>query len=69
MRTAVVLVLVAVAIVALPLVAPAYYVTLMLPFMAYGVVLLGLTSSLATPASCRSGTRSSSASAPTPGRC
>ena len=42
MRTAVVLVLVAVAIVALPLVAPAYYVTLMLPFMAYGVVLLGL---------------------------
>jgi len=30
------------AILALPVVAPAYYVTLMLPFMAYGVVLLGL---------------------------
>ena len=42
MRTAVLLILVAVAIVALPLVAPAYYVTLMLPFMAYAVVLLGL---------------------------
>src|SRR5262249_9931059 len=41
-RTAVVLVLVAVAIVAVPVVAPAYYVILMLPFMAYGVVLLGL---------------------------
>jgi branched-chain amino acid transport system permease protein len=30
------------AIVALPWLVPAYYVTLMLPFMAYGVVLLGL---------------------------
>ena len=30
------------AVVALPWLAPAYYVTLMLPFMAYGVVLLGL---------------------------
>ncbi|PYM43665.1 MAG: branched-chain amino acid ABC transporter permease, partial [Candidatus Rokuibacteriota bacterium] len=26
----------------LPVVAPTYYVTLMLPFMAYGVILLGL---------------------------
>ncbi|MET0852472.1 MAG: branched-chain amino acid ABC transporter permease [Candidatus Rokuibacteriota bacterium] len=42
MRTTVVLVLVAVALLAIPLTAPAYYVTLMLPFMAYGVVLLGL---------------------------
>jgi branched-chain amino acid transport system permease protein len=41
-RTTVVLVLVAVALLAIPLAAPAYYVTLMLPFMAYGVVLLGL---------------------------
>jgi branched-chain amino acid transport system permease protein len=40
--TTIVLVVVALAIVALPAVAPAYYVTLMLPFMAYGVVLLGL---------------------------
>jgi len=38
----VVLAVIAIAIVALPAVAPAYYVTLMLPFMAYGVVLLGL---------------------------
>jgi branched-chain amino acid transport system permease protein len=30
------------AVAALPLVAPAYYLTLMLPFMAYAVVLLGL---------------------------
>ncbi len=29
------------ALLILPLVAPPYYVTLMLPFMAYGVVLLG----------------------------
>jgi branched-chain amino acid transport system permease protein len=33
---------VAAAVAALPLVAPAYYLTLMLPFMAYAVVLLGL---------------------------
>jgi branched-chain amino acid transport system permease protein len=33
---------VAAALVALPLVAPAYHLTLMLPFMAYGVILLGL---------------------------
>jgi branched-chain amino acid transport system permease protein len=37
-----ILALVVLAIVVLPLLAPAYYVTLMLPFMAYGVVLLGL---------------------------
>jgi branched-chain amino acid transport system permease protein len=30
------------AVLVLPLVAPPYYVTLMLPFMAYGVILLGL---------------------------
>ena len=42
MRAAAVLALVSVALLAIPLVAPAYYVTLMLPFMAYGVVLLGL---------------------------
>ena len=42
MRTTVALALVAVALLAIPLAAPAYYVTLMLPFMAYGVVLLGL---------------------------
>ena len=41
MRTPLVLSIVALAILALPIVAPAYYVTLMLPFMAYGVVLLG----------------------------
>ena len=43
MRTPVVLALVGIAMLAIPpLVSPAYYVTLMLPFMAYGVVLLGL---------------------------
>ena len=42
MRTAVTLAVLAIAVAALPLLAPAYYVTLMLPFMAYGVVLLGL---------------------------
>ncbi len=42
MRTPAVLSLVGIAALLIPLVAPAYYVTLMLPFMAYGVVLLGL---------------------------
>ena len=42
MRTTAVLTVVAVALLVVPLAAPAYYVTLMLPFMAYGVVLLGL---------------------------
>jgi branched-chain amino acid transport system permease protein len=41
-RTPLVLAMVAAAILVLPLVAPPYHVTLMLPFMAYGVVLLGL---------------------------
>jgi branched-chain amino acid transport system permease protein len=41
-KSTVVLALVALALLAIPLAAPAYYVTLMLPFMAYGVVLLGL---------------------------
>jgi len=41
-RTAVALAVVIGAVVALPWLAPSYYVTLMLPFMAYGVVLLGL---------------------------
>lgn len=41
MRTAVVLGVVGAAVVVLPLVAPPYYAILMLPFMAYGVVLLG----------------------------
>ncbi|HEX6080106.1 MAG TPA: branched-chain amino acid ABC transporter permease [Methylomirabilota bacterium] len=41
MRTALVLVAVGAAVLILPLVAPPYYITLMLPFMAYGVVLLG----------------------------
>lgn len=41
MRTAVVLGGVGAAVVVLPLVAPPYYAILMLPFMAYGVVLLG----------------------------
>jgi branched-chain amino acid transport system permease protein len=41
-RTSAVLSLVGIAVLALPRLAPAYYVTLMLPFMAYGVVLLGL---------------------------
>jgi branched-chain amino acid transport system permease protein len=40
-RTALVLGIVGAAILALPLVSAPYYVTLMLPFMAYGVVLLG----------------------------
>jgi branched-chain amino acid transport system permease protein len=40
-RTALVLVAVGAAVLILPLVAPPYYITLMLPFMAYGVVLLG----------------------------
>jgi branched-chain amino acid transport system permease protein len=40
-RTALVLVAVAAAVLILPLAAPPYYITLMLPFMAYGVVLLG----------------------------
>jgi len=38
----VILALVTLAVLVLPLVAPAYYVLLMLPFMAYAVVLLGL---------------------------
>ena len=42
MRTPVVLSLVGIAFLGIPVLAPAYYVTLMLPFMAYGVVLLGL---------------------------
>ena len=42
MRTPIVLALVGIATASAPLVSPAYYVTLMLPFMAYGVVLLGL---------------------------
>ena len=42
MRAPVALALVTLALLALPAAAPAYYVTLMLPFMAYGVVLLGL---------------------------
>ena len=42
MRTPVALSLVGRALLALPVLAPPYYVTLMLPFMAYGVVLLGL---------------------------
>jgi len=41
-RRAGVLALVALAIAALPAAAPTYQVTLMLPFMAYGVVLLGM---------------------------
>lgn len=41
MRTAVVLGGVGAAVLVLPLVAPPYYAILMLPFMAYGVVLLG----------------------------
>jgi len=41
-RTPLVLAMAAAAILVLPLVAPPYHVTLMLPFMAYGVVLLGL---------------------------
>jgi branched-chain amino acid transport system permease protein len=40
-RTPVGLAVIGVAVLALPLVAAPYYVTLMLPFMAYGVVLLG----------------------------
>jgi branched-chain amino acid transport system permease protein len=40
-RTALALATVGAAILVVPLLAPAYYVTLMLPFMAYGVVLLG----------------------------
>ncbi len=42
MRTTVVLSLAGLAMLSLPVVAPTYYVTLMLPFMAYGVILLGL---------------------------
>ena len=42
MRGRLVLALVVLGLLALPLVAPAYYVLLMLPFMAYAVVLLGL---------------------------
>ena len=41
MRTPLALATVGAAILVVPLLAPAYYVTLMLPFMAYGVVLLG----------------------------
>jgi branched-chain amino acid transport system permease protein len=41
-RTPLVLAVVVIAILVLPLVSPPYYVTLMLPFMAYGVILLGL---------------------------
>jgi branched-chain amino acid transport system permease protein len=40
-RTALVLIAVGAAVLILPLAAPPYYITLMLPFMAYGVVLLG----------------------------
>jgi len=42
MRTSGALSLVGIALLGLPVLAPTYYVTLMLPFMAYGVVLLGL---------------------------
>ncbi|HWM77026.1 MAG TPA: branched-chain amino acid ABC transporter permease, partial [Methylomirabilota bacterium] len=42
MRTTIVLSLAGLAMLGLPVVAPTYYVTLMLPFMAYGVILLGL---------------------------
>ena len=42
MTAGLVLALVALALLALPAAAPAYYVLLMLPFMAYAVVLLGL---------------------------
>ena len=42
MRTPVALALVGIALLGLPVLAPAYHVTLMLPFMAYGVVLLGM---------------------------
>jgi len=41
MRTPLALATVGAALLVVPLLAPAYYVTLMLPFMAYGVVLLG----------------------------
>lgn len=41
MRTPFALATVGAALLVVPLLAPAYYVTLMLPFMAYGVVLLG----------------------------
>src|SRR5216684_1050170 len=41
-RTTIVLSLAGLAMLGLPVVAPTYYVTLMLPFMAYGVILLGL---------------------------
>jgi branched-chain amino acid transport system permease protein len=41
-RTPLVLAVVGAAILVLPLAGPPYYVTLMLPFMAYGVILLGL---------------------------
>jgi branched-chain amino acid transport system permease protein len=40
-RTPLALAAVGAAVLVVPLLAPAYYVTLMLPFMAYGVVLLG----------------------------
>ncbi|HET7876452.1 MAG TPA: branched-chain amino acid ABC transporter permease [Methylomirabilota bacterium] len=42
MRRGIVLAVIGLAILAAPLVAPPYYVILMLPFMAYGVILLGL---------------------------
>ena len=41
MRTPLALAAVGAALLVVPVLAPAYYVTLMLPFMAYGVVLLG----------------------------
>ena len=42
MRTGIVLAIATVAVAAVPWVAPTYHVLLMLPFMAYGIVLLGL---------------------------
>ena len=40
-KPALILAAVGAAVILVPLAAPPYYVTLMLPFMAYGVVLLG----------------------------
>ena len=59
MRGRVILGLALVVLLALPLVLSPYRLLLMLPFMAYGVILLGLNLLFAYAASSRSATRSS----------
>ena len=53
----------------LPLIASPYAVVLMLPFIAYGIALLGFNLLFGTTGALEPGTHCFSASAPTPLRC